>query len=136
MVKAQRNGQAGFTLIEIIAVLVLLGVLAAVIVPRYNSMVADARNKAAMQAVSEGIARVNAEAAKSILNNNGTLPAAATLATAMEATATLKAAGDYTLVYAECTTCGTNPGITITATGVASTNAAGSTGTGNALLPQ
>ena len=40
----KKEGQKGFTLIEIIAVLVLLGILAAVAVPRFFDMQADARN--------------------------------------------------------------------------------------------
>ncbi|MCC5833541.1 MAG: prepilin-type N-terminal cleavage/methylation domain-containing protein [Opitutales bacterium] len=47
--------KAGFTLIEIIAVLVLLGILAAVAVPRYINMADDAR----VRAVQAGIAELN-----------------------------------------------------------------------------
>lgn len=49
------NNQQGFTLIEIIAVLVLLGILAAVAVPRYMDLTTDAKNKA----VDAGIAELN-----------------------------------------------------------------------------
>lgn len=46
------KGQEGFTLIEIIAVLVLLGILAAVAVPRYFDMQTQAREAAGDGVVS------------------------------------------------------------------------------------
>lgn len=49
------NNQKGFTLIEIIAVLVLLGILAAVAVPKYMDLTDDAKQKA----VDAGIAELN-----------------------------------------------------------------------------
>lgn len=42
----RKNGQKGFTLIELIVVMAILAVLAALAVPRYTGMLADAKEKA------------------------------------------------------------------------------------------
>lgn len=59
--------ESGFTLIEIVMVLVLLGILSAVAVPKYFDLQAQAKQRAAQAAVAEAQARVNAIFAQELL---------------------------------------------------------------------
>jgi len=62
------RNEEGFTLIEIIAVLVILGILAAVAVPKYFDLQTKAREKAVYTAVSEMKVRVNQHFASQLLD--------------------------------------------------------------------
>ncbi len=67
------NSEKGFTLIEIIAVLVILGILAAVAIPRFTNLQQDAREKSAQSAISEVKSRASQAYASTLLTENGSL---------------------------------------------------------------
>ena len=67
---SSKRNQRGFTLIELIAVLVILSITLAVAVPNYLNVISDANNAAAMQAVAEGKARLNHKYALMFLNQD------------------------------------------------------------------
>jgi len=73
-VKSKRNVQAqqGFTLIEIIAVLVILGILSAVAVPRYFDLQDEATLKARDGACAAASSNINMAFSKALLNGNST----------------------------------------------------------------
>ena len=91
----KRIGQKGFTLIEIIAVLVILGILAAVAIPKYQDLKDQAGIKSADGAAAAGQSLVSMAYSKLMLENNGTVPAVGDIVT--EAACGTNVTGDFTV---------------------------------------
>ncbi len=62
--------EKGFTLIEIIAVLVILGIMAAIAVPKYIDLQNTARDKTLERAMAEGLSTVAIQCARITLSYN------------------------------------------------------------------
>jgi len=125
--KSKLRNQKGFTLIEIIAVLIILGILAAIAVPKYMSLTAEAANKACIQGVAEGMSQCSNACATYMLANNGAIPTSSqVILAAGRVSGTPFTSGDFAITLTKAT--GDND-VTILSTGVSGSPAAGGTAT-------
>jgi MSHA pilin protein MshA len=114
--KRRIKNRKGFTLIEIIAVLVILGILAAVAIPKYLDLQDQAEIRAAEGAVASAQSRLSMAYSKYLLEQDGQKPTAAQVVTEASGTGgNCGVEGDYTVA---CTASGNIISITAIRTGI------------------
>jgi len=89
-----RRSQKGFTLMEVIAVIVIIGVIGAVAAPKFLELKEGAEDKAALQAIYEARSRLTAQHAIRLMTAEGEAKDLAAIVAAVSTDA-----GDYTLSF-------------------------------------
>jgi len=92
------RNQQGFTLIEIIAVLIILGILTAVVVPRYIDSVVSSKKRGLEAAVAELNRRECQVWAQTKISNSGTTTAVMTSITHTDPNSQLYLGKDFTWI--------------------------------------
>jgi prepilin-type N-terminal cleavage/methylation domain-containing protein len=117
MLKKTLRNQKGFTLIEIIAVLVILGILAAVAVPKFIGLQEDAKNAAGKAALGAAAANVQSAYSKLLVAGTAGTTNTALLTALASTTSKYTEVGDFTVTYTAGSTGTADVMVTLTAPG-------------------
>ena len=126
---SKTNSKSGFTMVEIIAVLVIIGIMTAVAAPKFVSMAAEAKNKSLAAGISEAKASLSIAYAKAYLTNDGSAPNQGEILTAAGFTSgSAETFGDVDVTITQsAATDGAGTSMTISAAGVSGSKLEGGT---------